>query len=373
MKKVFFLSISIFLFAISCTDSKDAFTLEGTIVDAKYNNSYAYLNILNEDQSDFIVLDSAKITDNKFIFKGKVTEPASVRIVSLGKTATSISSVFILESGHIEMTFNEVPSIKGTPMNDAFQAMMTNIENISSQLGGISNEYQTAKENGKLTQAFEDSLFTKVQAVKIEIGKEHFNYLKNIIDKPAAETLFIAWHTSFDAAQLAELFGLLPAKAKENKLIQTILAQTKNVSSDTNGAGAYIDVKGNTPEGKTIAISDYVGKNKVVLIDFWASWCGPCIKEMPNVKKAYDKYHSKGFEIVGISLDENKTEWTNAIHQLGLTWPQMSDLKGWDSQLSAPYGIEQIPATYLLDSNGIIIGKDLRGEQLEAKLAEILK
>jgi len=129
------------------------------------------------------------------------------------------------------------------------------------------------------------------------------------------------------------------------------------------------DLKFPNPEGKLIAVSDFRGK--YVLLDFWASWCKPCRMENPNVVKMYEKYSSKGFEIVGISLDQKQQAWVNAISQDRLTWPQMSDLGGWQAQPAQIYGVRSIPATFLLDPEGKIIAKNLRGPSLENKLEEL--
>jgi thiol-disulfide isomerase/thioredoxin len=109
-----------------------------------------------------------------------------------------------------------------------------------------------------------------------------------------------------------------------------------------------------------------------VLVDFWASWCGPCRQENPNVVKAYRAYQSRGFTILGISLDNQKDKWVAAIKKDGLVWTHVSDLKGWDNQVAALYGIKGIPMNFLLDKNGNIIAKGLSGEALEKKLAELL-
>lgn len=129
------------------------------------------------------------------------------------------------------------------------------------------------------------------------------------------------------------------------------------------------NISSNTPEGGSMALEDLRGK--VVMIDFWASWCRPCRAENPNVVKAYNKYSSAGFEILGVSLDKDRNKWLQAIDADGLTWKHISDLGGWGSQPAAAYGVSSIPATFLLDREGRIIAKNLRGPALESKLAEI--
>jgi peroxiredoxin len=125
------------------------------------------------------------------------------------------------------------------------------------------------------------------------------------------------------------------------------------------------------PNDKDLALTSLRGK--VVLIDFWASWCGPCRKELPNVKRAYEKYKSKGFEILGVSLDKDRNAWLEAISKEGLTWPQVSDLKFWQSEACQIYAVQSIPYTVLVDKEGKIIATDLRGADLDKKLAEVLK
>ena len=146
-----------------------------------------------------------------------------------------------------------------------------------------------------------------------------------------------------------------------------------DVASATEAGNVFVDISLPGPQGQTVSLKDYVGQHKLVLLDFWASWCGPCIRELPYVVKAYDRYHAKGLEIVGVSLDKDKASWLAAIEQTGQKWPQMSDLKGWDCLGAQFYGIQSIPANVLIDEHGKILARDLRGdallEEIESRLA----
>ncbi|MEN8697678.1 MAG: TlpA disulfide reductase family protein, partial [Bacteroidia bacterium] len=130
------------------------------------------------------------------------------------------------------------------------------------------------------------------------------------------------------------------------------------------------DIKLKTPAGDSLALSSLRGK--VVLIDFWASWCGPCRRENPNVKKIYEKYKDQGFEIYGVSLDNNASRWNDAIAKDGLTWKHVSDLAGWQSSAAKLYGVRSIPATFLLDKEGRIYKSGFRSHELEGLLQQLL-
>ncbi|MBP8824060.1 MAG: redoxin domain-containing protein [Flavobacteriales bacterium] len=153
--------------------------------------------------------------------------------------------------------------------------------------------------------------------------------------------------------------------AKQQEEQQTMLDNLIPVGSDAP------DFTQNTPEGKPLALSSLRGK--VVLIDFWASWCRPCRMENPNVVKMYNKYHSRGFEILGVSLDKTKEAWTGAIQQDGLKWNHVSDLAFWNNAVAQQYGVSAIPYTVLIGRDGKVLAKNLRGAALETKLAEVLK
>ena len=134
----------------------------------------------------------------------------------------------------------------------------------------------------------------------------------------------------------------------------------------------YLDFTQETPEGTFLSLSELVGKPKLLLVDFWASWCGPCRKENPHVVAVYKEYHEKGFDILGVSLDDKKENWIKAIEDDGLIWHNVSDLKGWNNAAAQDYAVSSIPSNVLINGEGIIIAKDLRGEDLRKKVEEIL-
>jgi len=169
--------------------------------------------------------------------------------------------------------------------------------------------------------------------------------------------------------KLGNAIKSLDKSLHSTKYFKTLEAVYPIVKKTAIGQPA-IEFAQNDPDGKPINLSDFRGK--VVLVDFWAAWCGPCRAENPNVVEAYKKFKSKGFTVLGVSLDKDKAKWLEAIEKDGLTWPQVSDLKYWDNAVAKMYGVRAIPANVLVGKDGKILAKNLRGDKLHEKLAELL-
>ena len=146
----------------------------------------------------------------------------------------------------------------------------------------------------------------------------------------------------------------------------------KNSDKMTFIGQQYTDLEMAAPDGKMHKISELVGEGKYVLVDFWASWCGPCRAEMPNVLEAYNRFHAKGFEVIGVSFDQKKEAWVKAIGQLKMPWLQISDLKGWNCAAAPIYKIDGIPDNILIDPQGKIIDRGLRGKALHTRLEKLV-
>lgn len=203
------------------------------------------------------------------------------------------------------------------------------------------------------------------------IGVAKDGIAKNITN-PVGIHLLKQNYYYMDVNELDPLMPQIPAMYDQDERIVQIKANVKQMKATAVGQ-KFTDFEMQTPEGEKVKLSDYVGKGKLVLVDFWASWCGPCRREMPNLVDLYAKYKNKNFEIVGVSLDQSGEAWKNAIKQLNISWPQMSDLKYWDCEGAKLYAVSSIPHTVLIDKDGTILARGLAGEALQEKLAEVIK
>lgn len=188
--------------------------------------------------------------------------------------------------------------------------------------------------------------------------------------------------TIFSALALATVLAFASCNCKKNgecakAQAEQQVADTTNATTQgeaqANDGSKFIDFTVPALDDKQVKLADVVAKNKITMVDFWASWCGPCRMEMPNVVEAYKQFHDKGLEIVGVSLDESKKDWETAVKDMDMNWIQTSDLKGWECEAARLYGVRGIPACVLINQKGEIVGRDLRAEELHARLAELLK
>ncbi len=348
MKKLTYLVIATAaLGMVACTGNKAGYVVTGTVEGAADGDT-VYLQ--EATGRNLTKLDTAVISKGTFTFKG--TQDSAVnRYVTCEVNGTPLMVDFFLENGKINVTLGkDDDSVTGTANNDAYQELRDST---------LSDEQKEAKqkEGADLQEQYENAVKEAVQ--------------KNITN-PVGVFLFKQTFYNNSTAENEALLQQIPANLQNDEAIARIKELTDKQKKTAVGT-LFVDFEMQTPEGKTVKLSDYVGKGKVVLVDFWASWCGPCRREMPNLVEAYAKYKGKNFEIVGVSLDQDGAAWKEAIKKMDMTWPQMSDLKFWQCEGAQLYAVNSIPHTVLIDGSGKIIARGLHGEELQAKIAEVVK
>lgn len=349
------------LAATSCCAAPDTYTLTGTIAGAADGDTVRLQRLEGEE---LITEATTTVSHGAYSFQGEATPPPHMRYIN---HADRYVDLFI-ESGHITADIAaDGEHTGGTPTNVAHELIRWQLNAIAK---GIDSCY-TALRDKALTPDARTGLEQLLDRREKSYYQAIRDHAKANIRNGSGIFLFKEMHKFFSMEELDSLARLVPEEflAADSRL-RALRDKAVNYSATASGQ-RFTDVALSTPDGAPARISDWAGKGHVVLLDFWASWCGPCRGEMPNVVRAYARYHSKGFEIVGLSLDEDAGAWRNAIKTLGMTWPQLSDLKGWRSAAAQAYAVKGIPHTVLIDAKGNIIARGLRGETLTQKLAEI--
>jgi peroxiredoxin len=316
---------------------------------------------------------AAVIRNGKFIISGRINETQRVSVNIIGGW---FSREIYFFTGNENITvytdttqFGSVV-IKGSPSHQDFERYSELTKAVDAKSEILNKTGAQLYNSGKLTEPLKDSLFT----VRDKLDAEKRALIRDFAKEHPASTVS-AWAISMffgydpNLEELLDVYGLLGAKNQQSlygKQIAEIIESTKKTAIGRPAA----DFRINDINGNAISLSSY--KGKYVLVDFWASWCGPCRAENPNVVKMYNQYHTDQFDILGISLDANKEQWIKAIKTDKLEWTQLSDLKAWDSEIVKEYGFKGIPFNLLLDKEGRIIAKNLRGEALGKKLKEVL-
>jgi peroxiredoxin len=360
--------IIILLTACPAVEAQNRFRYSGTI--HGLDSGLATLTYTAKNQPLQI---SAQIRKGHFHFSGSINETQRIGIsFSSERTVGEIfffagnENISILaDTGH----WND-PVITGSKTQKAYELYQEKTKSIDEKSASLNREGTRLYLSGKLNEEQKDSLFKVHDQLDLEKRIIIADFAKSYPSSPVSSWAISVFY-GFEP-NLEELVPAYHSLSKENqqgiygKLIAGIINAAKKTAIGMQAA----DFTLSDINGKPVALSAYRGK--YLLVDFWASWCGPCRAENPNVVRMYKLYHSLNFDILGVSLDNNPDLWKKAIKNDQLLWTQCSDLKAWDSKIVLDYGIKGIPFNMLLDKNGRIIGKNLRGKALQNKLSEIL-
>jgi peroxiredoxin len=372
----------LFLLTTANGFAQKGFTISGDVSKVKDPIAKVYLNYYADGKS---TMDSAEVIDGKYSFTGTLTDPvmgslrAKYQEVPGAKTIKAISynrdikQVF-LENSKIKVSSVDSfanATIKGSKSHTAYVSWTDLTKEETAQSAALNKEYsEYYKKKDQAGMDKIDAAFDKLTEQKNIKNKQ---YLKDNASSPIA-MFVLKQYAGYDinADDVEPLFLALPEALRASPAGKDMSEKIETAKKTGIGKMA-MDFTQNDTLGNPVSLSSFRGK--YVLIDFWASWCGPCRQENPNVVKAFNAYNSKGFTVLGVSLDQPtaKDKWMKAIHDDKLTWTQVSDLKYWKNDVAVQYGIKAIPQNFLIDPQGKIVGKNLRGEALNKKLAELFK
>lgn len=372
MKKIV-LIIATALVTFACNDLKDNEFLISGQADGVENGKKVFIEV--ESPNGMVAKDTGVVENGKFELKG-ISEEIDLAFIRIENEKTSLP--FIMEKGKINVVLvkDSIQNSKvgGTFNNDKLQTFNEQSKEIAKKLSKFqkaNNErFKTARSANDSTTVKE--IMDKFKGFQEEMNQSSLKFIKENNNSYLSLLLLenFLMREYLPVEEIKGYFEKIDKSLLNTKSATNIKKNLDAISGTTTGNAAQ-DFSAPSPDGKVISLKESLGK--VTIIDFWASWCGPCRMENPNVVAVYKEFHDKGLNIIGVSLDKDATKWKEAIAKDGLTWTHVSNLKFWEEPIAKLYNVQSIPATFILDAKGNIVAKDLKGEELKAKIKELLE
>lgn len=322
---------------------------------------------MNDGDTIFITNDFATgkpfangiVKDGRFSVEGTIDTPT----LCIAYSKSGLSTTFFVEPGTIDIKLINTAKAKvgGTPMNDKWQTVMDSTRLIGTEMDRIGQFLYSSQ--GTISPEEKAEAMARIEKLQGRFAAFIKRYAEENISNQFGMFMLLYYQELFSPEDLLSLAGKLPAELQNTPDMQKLVSEMKH-KTNTGVGGKLPDMTINDIDGKAVRLYDEIAKHDITLIDFWASWCGPCRAEMPNVVALYDECKSKGFGVIGISLDEDKDKWQSAVKSLNMTWLQLSDLKGWHNALAVAMEVRAIPHTVIVDSKGNILANGYRGDRL---------